>query len=75
MYKTKEFIFKNELVEWIAEYYSLLGEALDDMEYNELNAIYVGRPNEDELPTEAGQFKDFWIFRESNGNWFIKWRA
>lgn len=75
MYKYKDFIFKYELVEWIAEYYSLLGKAISDEEYNELNAIYVGRPNYDEFATEAGEFKDFKIYRNHDGSWFIKYRA
>ena len=71
-YKTFEFIRKCELVDYIADYYSYLGEALTDAEYDELVSIYGGRANEE---YEIAEFKDFTIYRLPNGDWKIKRRA
>ena len=71
-YKTFEFIRKCEVVDYIAEHYSLLGLALSDAEYDELVSIYGGRANEE---YEVAEFKDFTIYRLPNGDWKIKRRA
>ena len=72
MYKTKEFVYKNEMVDYITEYYSLLGESLTDEEYDVLSSIYGGRANE---PYLIAEFKDFKLYRLPNGDWQIKTRA
>ena len=64
-YKTFEFIRKCELVDYIADYYSQLGLALSDEEYDELVSIYGGRANEE---YEITKFKDFGIYRLPNGD-------
>ena len=71
-YKTFEFIRKCEMVDYIAEHYSLLGLGLSDEEYDELVSIYGGRANEE---YEITKFKDFGIYRLPNGDWKIKRRA
>lgn len=70
-YKTKTFIFKNQMVEYIADYYSNLGNALSDAEYDELESIYGKRPTETEKEL-IGEFKDFQIYRNIHGDWEIK---
>lgn len=72
MYKTNEFVFKNEMIEHIANYYSGLGEALSDAEYDELVSIYGATTDEEYL---IDDFKDFKIYRLPNGNWKTKRKA
>ena len=74
-YKTERFIFKNQMVDYIADYYSYLGEALTDMEYDELVSIYVTVPELGQEKNKAGEFKDFIIYRYANGSWEVKRRA
>lgn len=70
-YRTKTFVFKNQMVDYIADYYSQLGNALSDKEYDELKNIYGKTP--EKLEKELiGEFKDFDIYRLSNGDWEIK---
>ena len=71
-YKTFEFIRKCEMVDYIADWYSQLGLALSDEEYDELVSVYGGRANEE---YEIAEFKDFTIYRLPNGDWKIKRRA
>lgn len=70
-YKTKTFIFKNQMVEYIANYYSELGNALSDAEYDYLASLYKARPEMDEKVL-VDDFKDFTIYRLQNGDWEIK---
>lgn len=70
-YKTKTFVFKNQMVDYIADYYSELGNALTDDEYVYLVNLYKSKPVAIEklLVTD---FKDFTIYRLKNGDWEIK---
>ena len=74
-YKTERFTFKNQMVEAVADYYSYLGEALNDAEYAELVSIYVAAPEPGQEKNKAGEFKDFTIYRYANGSWEVKRRA
>lgn len=73
----RSFIFKKEMVEYIADYYSYLGEALTEAEYNELNNLYKPRPDLDCCGWEitVGFFKDFTIYRRFNGDWVAERNA
>lgn len=71
-YIEKEFVFKSDLVEYIADHFSEYGNALSDEEYDELSAIYGKQEAETYL---VDRFKDFWIYRKANGYWIAKRRA
>lgn len=70
-YKTNTFIFKNQMVEYIADYYSNLGNALTDNEYDYLANLYKSKPIAIEKLLVV-DFKDFTIYRLKNGDWEIK---
>lgn len=70
-YKTNTFIFKNQMVDYIADYYSQLGNALTDDEYVYLVNLYKSKPVAIEKLLVA-DFKDFTIYRLKNGCWEIK---
>ena len=73
----RSFIFKKEMVEYIADYYSGIAEALSEEEYNELNNLYKPRPDLDNYGWEitVGFFKDFTIYRRFNGDWVAERNA
>lgn len=70
-YKTNTFIFKNQMVDYIADYYSQLGNALTDDEYVYLVNLYKSKPVAIEKLLVV-DFKDFTIYRLKNGDWEIK---
>lgn len=70
-YKTKTFVFKNQMVDYIADYYSELGNALTDDEYVYLVNLYKSKPVAIEKLLVV-DFKDFTIYRLKNGDWEIK---
>lgn len=74
-YKEKTFIFKNQMVEYIADYYSGIGEALSDAEYDELAAVYKSAEEVQKENLEKmliAECRDFDIYRMANGDWFIR---
>lgn len=70
-YKTKQFTFKHQMVEYIADYYSDVAKALNDKEYQELEAIYLSVEEVENDKSFIDQFKDFDIYRLANGDWLI----
>lgn len=64
----KEFIRKKQMIEYIMDYYSQLGEALNEVEYEELISIHGASGKTNKL----GKFKDFTIYRLFNGDWRIE---
>lgn len=73
----RSFIFKKEMVEYIADYYSGIAEALSEEEYNELKNMYKPTPDLDCCGWEitVGSFKDFTIYRRFNGDWVAERNA
>lgn len=69
---TKTFIFKNKMVDYIADYYSDLAKSLNDKEYEELEAIYMSVEEVENDKSFIDQFKDFDIYRLADGSWLIK---
>lgn len=74
-YKTKQFTFKYQMVDYIANYYSDIAQALTEQDFADLEAIYMSSEEVQNQNLEKmliGEFKDFDIYRVANGDWLIK---